>query len=803
MAFQEILQVKDDILKNNRELEEKIKSHIDTYGDKFKQDINSFSQRIKKVTDSNNNFIKILPDINFKLSKIDQIEKFNARTENKMASFEVRISSILEQLEKIKTKYDKIVLDNLYVSGQIGGQHCPFANLSEYLLSNINDVNLLKLEKDQMKRELKSLHSKKDNIIKQTVNLVDGSVKRCNHYTDNKQKDFQSLLDTKMREFNEKIMEIRMNVCKIQMQTEESVNNLNIGFDKMREENKFFMDNFMNKINEIRDEFTKFKNEQKSKIDILNEENIFIKKDMNNFKENIEIMIRFIEYNYNKTNQDFNEPIEVNKNKKNNTKESNLGNVHMNNDSSMTNNKLPIMSPTFRKNRKINMFNSINIYNDKNKIGGDIQRTRKKRNTVAFTGQIFNEQMREKLRDKIQEKERKDSPKFLGLFGQLLKNIVNFKQDDKNKSDMSSKSLNIKDKIDLNSSIKTIKSDKNNDNNSKIKSENKTKTISSKINNSDLDSDSESNTSSLSDSNKVKKDTKNIRCSSSRKNVRKLTLKRERKKEKVLKTNKILDKIHLLNNNNLDNKNINEHKEHEYKHNKKNKRRGSVAIFKSVNKMYKNNDISEILTKKFTNQNEEKDKNKKENILQINNIKNPSEEETKNNYNITNNNIIDNQKQKEKEKDIIINEETRHKNNNQKSKYFNLFTSTGNSNLIKNNNETNKKANVNLNLKYGNSTNNNIFNTYSQENLSKNHKINYILTPRKEKTGIGCKIISFELPENSNLPQKVNQLYSLNGKKLKNKLKIKTELTSPLDEIYKKQFQKRIKGKKIFPIQKL
>jgi hypothetical protein len=95
------------------------------------------------------------------------------------------------------------------------------------------------------------------------VNLVDGSVKRCNQYTDNKQKDFQALLDTKMREFNEKIMEIRMNVCKIQMQTEESVNNINIGFDKMKEENKFFLNDLMTKFNEMRNEFTEFKNEQK------------------------------------------------------------------------------------------------------------------------------------------------------------------------------------------------------------------------------------------------------------------------------------------------------------------------------------------------------------------------------------------------------------------------------------------------------------------------------------------------------------------------------------------------------------
>ena len=821
MSFQEILRVKDDILKNNRELEEKIKSHIDTYGDKFQQDINSFSKRIKKVSDSNDSFIKTLPDINFKLSKIDQIEKFNVRTDHKMSSFEVRISSLLDQIEKIKTKYDKIILDNLYVSGQIGGPHCPFANLSEYLLSNINDVNLLKLEKDQLKKDLKNIKMKNDNVIKQTVNLVDGSVKRCNEYTDNKQKDFQSLLDTKMREFNEKIMEIRMNVCKIQMQTEESVNNLNIAFDKMKEENKFFTDDLMLKFNEIKNELIQFKTEQKSKINLLNKDNTFIKKDIQNIKQNLETMIKYIEYNYNKiSQQENNEPVDLNKNKRRNLKASYLGTVRMNINSPIKNSRLPIMSPNIRKNQKNNnMFNSINnnINNYKQKFGGEIQRTKKKRNTIAFTGQIFNEQMREKFKDKIKEsekekeKERRESPKFLGLLSPLLKNIVNFKFEDKDKSiDISNNSLNTKDKFDLNLINKSIKSNKNKNKNkkrnnesnssytaSKKKSLNKTSTISSNNSNSG----SESNTSSASEANKVIKEVKNIRCSSSRKNTRRLTLKREHKKEKELKANKILEKVNILNNNKINNE-----QEHKHKHNKKNRRRGSLAVFKSVNNMYKNNDISDILTKKFSNQIENYSQNKKRQILQINNMKNSSDEDTKNNYNINNNNISINLKDKNKDKDIIINGENKYKYSNQKSKYLNLPSTSGGNRLINNYNynDTNKKIGINLNMKQFNSSNNNnnIYNIYTQENLSKNHKVNYILTPKKEKEKEkivnGCKIVSFELPENSNLPQKVNQLYSLNGKKLKNKPKIKTELTSPLEEIYKQQFKKKMKDAKNF-----
>ena len=111
-----------------------------------------------------------------------------------------------------------------------------------------------------------------------------------------KQKDFQLLLDTKMREFNEKIMEIRMNVCKIQMQTEEAVNNLTIGFDKMKQENNFFLKSLNDRFNEMKNEVTEFINEYKSRLVILNKDNNLLKKETKNIKENIENIVEILEY---------------------------------------------------------------------------------------------------------------------------------------------------------------------------------------------------------------------------------------------------------------------------------------------------------------------------------------------------------------------------------------------------------------------------------------------------------------------------------------------------------------------------
>ena len=795
MSFQEILQVKDDILKNNRELEEKIKTHIDIYGNKFKQDINSFSERIQKVTDNNNNFVKTLPDINFKLSKIEQIEKFNVKTDHKMASFEFRISTILEQIEKIKTKYDKIILDNLFVSGHIGGQHSQFANLSEYLLTNINDVNLLKLEKEQMKKDLKTLKSKHDSTVKQTVNLIDASVKRCSQYTDSKQKDFESLLDIKMREFNEKIMEIRMHVCKIQMQTEDAVNNLNIGFDKIKEENKFFTKDLMDKFTIMQKEFIDFKNEYQSRLNFLNKENSHLKKETQNIKENIENMLRLIEYQSAKNEHDindirqyFNESVEDVQKKKTKLKGSNLSII---NSQSPVKNKFQILSPSIKKNKK-KLLNSIN--GNEQMKANELKSNRKKRNTVAYTAEMFNAQIGKHLKENMKEKSRVKSPKFLGLFTPILKNIINFKEDDKSEKNNKSFFNRNGDNFEFNSTIKSNQTEEKKSNNNRTKENKKNKNNSknncnsNKSDNSNSKSDSESESKSESNTSSVtvtvsitnpdqieeeNQVNSKFKRSNSKKNFTKLTLKGGKKR--TSKANEALNNIHIINN-----KDKNE--------NKKYKRRASVGIFGSVNTMYKNNDISEILSKKFSKQ---KDNNKKNLQINVNNevynesnrMKSSYNEDSKNNYLKNSINNISPQK----EKNYMIN------NNNQKARFISLLNNNNKNKFINNNIIINNQNPLNLRpgISLTNQNYNKTVDAYS--NITKNHKRNYILTPTNDDPGIGCKIISIDIPENANLPQRTNQIYSLNGKKIKKKPSIKPDYISPLDELYKQQYKKKIK----------
>lgn len=68
-----------------------------------------------------------------------------------LLSHEVRIKNNADEIGKIKTKYGKIVADNLYVSGFISSA-CQFRNLSEYLSFNIEEVFATKNGKGTIKQ---------------------------------------------------------------------------------------------------------------------------------------------------------------------------------------------------------------------------------------------------------------------------------------------------------------------------------------------------------------------------------------------------------------------------------------------------------------------------------------------------------------------------------------------------------------------------------------------------------------------------------------------------------------------------
>ena len=266
----EIVHLKEELFKELREFESKFLNMFAKKSSEIEGKNKSSLEKIDAMMRKSEQMFISINNQQMKLEKIVELESFKNKINDMIISHEYRIKNISKDLENMKFKYDREIIQNLSVPGYVGPS-CPFKTISEYLLSNINEINKLKNEKDLTKKENKDLKSKIDSIMKNVFNLVDNSVTRCNGYTDNKQKYFENLLNTKLTEFNEKNMEMKTQVLTNQRIVDDQLNKLmklsdelmkikdDVGLivDKKYDEMNLVVKELTNKIDKINNEIKK------------------------------------------------------------------------------------------------------------------------------------------------------------------------------------------------------------------------------------------------------------------------------------------------------------------------------------------------------------------------------------------------------------------------------------------------------------------------------------------------------------------------------------------------------------------
>ena len=213
---------KEEILTKMREFEKKITSQITNKELALNVDYQTFTQKINLLMNNNKEMVSAIISQKLKLDKISEMEAFKNKTDSMLITHEIRIKNNIDEIEKIKTKYDKIIADNLYVSGYIGNS-CQFRTLSEYINFNIAEVSRLKMEKDQLKKDIKEIRGRFDGIMKSMVTMNDNTVKLCNNYTETKQEYFQILLNNALKELNQKSMDMRVIMQKFQNDSDQKI----------------------------------------------------------------------------------------------------------------------------------------------------------------------------------------------------------------------------------------------------------------------------------------------------------------------------------------------------------------------------------------------------------------------------------------------------------------------------------------------------------------------------------------------------------------------------------------------------
>ena len=230
--MKEINLFKNDIYGLIRQLESKLNERINKSQSELKDNFEIYAKKINSLIENDKDMVISLVNQKLKLDKIAELESFKNKVDDKMITHEVRINNNLDEISKIKLRYDKIISENLYVSGFIGGS-CQFKNLSEYLSYNISEVSKLKIEKDQIKKDIKDLKAKFEGLMKSMISLNENTVQLSKNYTDKKQEEYQILLENNSKELNQKFIENKALICEFHEETKKNEKKYNEEFNKL------------------------------------------------------------------------------------------------------------------------------------------------------------------------------------------------------------------------------------------------------------------------------------------------------------------------------------------------------------------------------------------------------------------------------------------------------------------------------------------------------------------------------------------------------------------------------------------
>jgi hypothetical protein len=135
----------------------------------------------------------------------------------------MKIKIFFDEINRIKTKYDRIIEDNLIMPGIIG-LNSKFKNLGDYINYINKEIPKIKSQTEEQNKIISEIKKSFDLMPKTLVNMVDSSTKQCNGYTEQIQKDIKNNIEIKLKEFNEKVMEIKVEYLDNKKKFEEKTN---------------------------------------------------------------------------------------------------------------------------------------------------------------------------------------------------------------------------------------------------------------------------------------------------------------------------------------------------------------------------------------------------------------------------------------------------------------------------------------------------------------------------------------------------------------------------------------------------
>ena len=190
-------------------IKESFKKKLIFFDNKITSSIKEVENKIRTILDKNNHLFEQISTFKVKSEKIDHLEKTVYNNNEHIIDNDVRICSLRKDLDNACYKYDKIYLNNLIVSGQIG-DYCKYKNLKEFLEYAINKLNQFELFKEKQEMVFKEYKMSSETKINNLTKLVDSFFVTNVNYIDMKLKELKNTIDSDINLIKDKFPNIQV-----------------------------------------------------------------------------------------------------------------------------------------------------------------------------------------------------------------------------------------------------------------------------------------------------------------------------------------------------------------------------------------------------------------------------------------------------------------------------------------------------------------------------------------------------------------------------------------------------------------
>ena len=254
----DLIYFRNEILKDMKEMETKLNdkivnlySLINKINSKSDEKLSAINIKIKTLQDNDPSIIET------KINSV--IERNNNNLEQKISDLSTKIFILQKDLTNACYKYDKIVIDNLKVTGLIG-DGCPYMNLKYFIEFLNKKITELITTKEKLVIEIKTFKNKINDMNSQIKTEIENQKIFINEITSNR-----------INESNKKCLE--------------RSNKLEERIDNLRLENYNFSNDLIKKTEELKIQWDKLENIKEEIYDKLNEEKITFKKYTDNLSK--------------------------------------------------------------------------------------------------------------------------------------------------------------------------------------------------------------------------------------------------------------------------------------------------------------------------------------------------------------------------------------------------------------------------------------------------------------------------------------------------------------------------------------